>query len=569
MQRGDYDASFFQYPHLKISNANPSPIPNSNPNLMMDHYHQTSSYASAPPFNTGYSPSDYSIYHPNYSNYPQNPDPIPPPTAPSYPPTATTAPPTPQPPPPPANPNILQPLFDPSSQLPQSQPSFPPYDSHGPYNPSISWQSYCSPFDQHQTAPSYGNPSPATSSIPPNPVQPSANPPYSSMYSAPYNQLGSTAPPSYGSPYENSPRFDQSNSYFDDKLGSYGRNRSDLGSDLYGKRTEGGYDFGRDDGYEDGVYAYDGGKVEPYGARGTAPKSSTWSGFDDYGRAISFPSVKDSSVGLGSSSGSAKIVRAVPKPETQQDVKGGVLKFRVKLLAENPGLTTMDVLCQIGLDGVRMLDPSTGRTLRIYPLENITRCEVTDPSTLAFWSKSSVDIEPRRIRLQSNSYTTTTLLDTVTAATVQVKEMAGASRPSDSPRTTEQLTDKKKGLVDWMNIIKPSNEEKDHWVPDEAVTKCTACGTDFGAFVRKHHCRNCGDIFCDKCTHGRIALTSDENAQPVRVCDRCMAEVTQRLSNSKEATTKPAGLRSHEDLAKKLQDEMEKNRKASSGNLVD
>ena len=43
-----------------------------------------------------------------------------------------------------------------------------------------------------------------------------------------------------------------------------------------------------------------------------------------------------------------------------------------------------------------------------------------DSSTLAFWSKSSVDIEPRRIRLQSNSYTTNTLLDTVTAATIQV-----------------------------------------------------------------------------------------------------------------------------------------------------
>lgn len=46
--------------------------------------------------------------------------------------------------------------------------------------------------------------------------------------------------------------------------------------------------------------------------------------------------------------------------------------------------------------------------------------QVTDSSTFAFWSKSSVDIEPRRIRLQSNSYTTNTLLDTVTAATVQV-----------------------------------------------------------------------------------------------------------------------------------------------------
>lgn len=43
-----------------------------------------------------------------------------------------------------------------------------------------------------------------------------------------------------------------------------------------------------------------------------------------------------------------------------------------------------------------------------------------DSSTLAFWSKSSVDIEPKRIRLQSNSYTTNTLLDAVTAATIQV-----------------------------------------------------------------------------------------------------------------------------------------------------
>ena len=31
---------------------------------------------------------------------------------------------------------------------------------------------------------------------------------------------------------------------------------------------------------------------------------------------------------------------------------------------------------QIGLDGVRMLDPSTSKSLRIYPLETITRWEV-------------------------------------------------------------------------------------------------------------------------------------------------------------------------------------------------
>lgn len=366
-------------------------------------------------------------------------------------------------------------------------------------------------------------------------------------------------PPIYENSYENSVKFDPYNDDISSRYGGYGQSRS--GFDPYGKRLDSGlsqYDTGRDDGFGDGVYPYQGGKTEPYGARGTAPKSSTWSGFDDYGRSINVPSGKDSSVSLG------KVVRAVPKADTQQDVKSGVQKFRVKLLAETFGQSTMDVLCQIGLDGIRMLDPSTGRTLRIYPLETVTRCEVTDSSTFAFWAKSSVDIEPRRIRLQSNSYTTSTILDTATAATVQFKEMGGRSTPSEFPRAAEQPTEKKKGLTDWMNLIKPGNEEKDHWVPDEVVSKCTACGTDFGAFVRRHHCRNCGDIFCDKCTHGRIALTAEENAQSVRVCDRCMAEVTQRLSNAREASSRPAGLQSHEDLARKLQEEMEKNRRASS-----
>ncbi|KAL4573677.1 hypothetical protein LXL04_020491 [Taraxacum kok-saghyz] len=65
----------------------------------------------------------------------------------------------------------------------------------------------------------------------------------------------------------------------------------------------------------------------------------------------------------------------------------------------------------------------------------------------------------------------------------------------------------------------------------------------------EHHCRNCGDIFCDKCTQGRIALTVEENAQQVRVCDQCMAEVTQRLSHVNEvAANKASGFNRHEDV---------------------
>ena len=34
----------------------------------------------------------------------------------------------------------------------------------------------------------------------------------------------------------------------------------------------------------------------------------------------------------------------------------------------------------------------------------------------------------------------------------------------DASKPAEQMTEKKKGIADWMNLIKPGNEEKDHWV---------------------------------------------------------------------------------------------------------
>lgn len=47
---------------------------------------------------------------------------------------------------------------------------------------------------------------------------------------------------------------------------------------------------------------------------------------------------------------------------------------------------------------------------------------------------------------------------------LQLKEMGGGSRPSDSVKVSDQPSEKKKGLGDWMNLMKPVNEEKDHWV---------------------------------------------------------------------------------------------------------
>ena len=42
------------------------------------------------------------------------------------------------------------------------------------------------------------------------------------------------------------------------------------------------------------------------------------------------------------------------------------------------------------------------------------------------------------------------------------------------------------------------------WVPDENVTKCNDCRTEFSMLNRKHHCRNCGKIFCKNCLRGDL-----------------------------------------------------------------
>lgn len=38
------------------------------------------------------------------------------------------------------------------------------------------------------------------------------------------------------------------------------------------------------------------------------------------------------------------------------------------------------------------------------------------------------------------------------------------SKSADAGKSSEQPSEKKKGFIDWMNIIKPGNEEKEHWV---------------------------------------------------------------------------------------------------------
>uniref|UniRef100_A0A2C9K1A3 FYVE-type domain-containing protein n=1 Tax=Biomphalaria glabrata TaxID=6526 RepID=A0A2C9K1A3_BIOGL len=64
------------------------------------------------------------------------------------------------------------------------------------------------------------------------------------------------------------------------------------------------------------------------------------------------------------------------------------------------------------------------------------------------------------------------------------------------------------------------------WLDDSEVTECTSCGKVFSVTVRKHHCRNCGHIFCNECS-SRLAQVPTIK-KPARVCDGCFTEINNK-----------------------------------------
>ncbi|XP_041694763.1 RUN and FYVE domain-containing protein 1 isoform X1 [Coregonus clupeaformis] len=67
------------------------------------------------------------------------------------------------------------------------------------------------------------------------------------------------------------------------------------------------------------------------------------------------------------------------------------------------------------------------------------------------------------------------------------------------------------------------------WLKDDEATQCKHCQKEFSIARRKHHCRNCGDIYCNSCSSNELALPS--YPRPVRVCDICHSLLLQRSTS--------------------------------------
>jgi len=103
-------------------------------------------------------------------------------------------------------------------------------------------------------------------------------------------------------------------------------------------------------------------------------------------------------------------------------------------------------------------------------------------------------------------------------------------------KTFSELVSIVKTWIPWRS--EPANVSRDFWMPDQSCRVCYECDSQFTLFNRKHHCRLCGRIFCNKCTTnsvpapvwiivGKDSCATNKSAsnklelEKIRVCNYC------------------------------------------------
>ncbi|XP_043920802.1 FYVE and coiled-coil domain-containing protein 1 [Protopterus annectens] len=79
---------------------------------------------------------------------------------------------------------------------------------------------------------------------------------------------------------------------------------------------------------------------------------------------------------------------------------------------------------------------------------------------------------------------------------------------------------------------------EERWLGDREVNRCLDCKSTFTWFLRRHHCRLCGRIFCYYCS-SHFVMTK-HSGKKERCCRTCLHEhsaVVQRLSESESSST--------------------------------
>ncbi|KAI9023684.1 FYVE zinc finger-domain-containing protein [Phycomyces nitens] len=111
---------------------------------------------------------------------------------------------------------------------------------------------------------------------------------------------------------------------------------------------------------------------------------------------------------------------------------------------------------------------------------------------------------------------------------------------SDSSIHEEEEEMERQTIRSERTLTEPAPRTLHVWEADRQALECRRCARRFNFLVRRHHCRRCGLVVCDRCSGHRIRLPFEHIIQdpvtdpshqalvamyPQRVCDACVRPI--------------------------------------------
>ncbi|XP_051903699.1 myotubularin-related protein 4 isoform X2 [Hippocampus zosterae] len=123
-----------------------------------------------------------------------------------------------------------------------------------------------------------------------------------------------------------------------------------------------------------------------------------------------------------------------------------------------------------------------------------------------------------RMRLESKQYSTPP-----SEPDIDYEDDITCLRESDNSPEEDSLSTQSEDRLSegsW-DRVESKDTEVTRWVPDHMASHCFNCDSEFWIAKRRHHCRNCGNVFCKDCCHLKLPIPDQQLYDPVLVCNTC------------------------------------------------
>ncbi|WFD40241.1 1-phosphatidylinositol-3-phosphate 5-kinase [Malassezia japonica] len=74
----------------------------------------------------------------------------------------------------------------------------------------------------------------------------------------------------------------------------------------------------------------------------------------------------------------------------------------------------------------------------------------------------------------------------------------------------------------WIRRFRGEGLSRKYWMADETAKECRDCLLPFTPLRRRHHCRICGQIFCNKCCSNIVPGAKFGHEEAIRTCNQCL-----------------------------------------------